>query len=319
MIEIRENIKDLSLIDIKLIDDDPIWNCRGKIGLADIDDLLDDIPKRGLMQPIVVRPMVNGDKQYRVIAGFRRLKALRTMDWEKAPCIVRECTDQDAVWMNFAENLKRKDLDFIQEGEGLYRVLNNFPMPIPELAERVGQSQRWVRLRLFAVNMPEEVKVYIRSGALSMEQVEFIFNKPTEAEQLKCVRQIKEAKERGMRILLGKPKRTLPVHVKVPQTREKMFLMIKHIIDALGTGNFGTRCLAWAANEIDDQELLGDLKHLCELDDIPYEPISKIQKKGIIEQFRRENPDEFIPKRKPIDFATVEIPMLKKEVLDATS
>ncbi len=102
------------LIDVKLIDDNPKHNCRGRITSQDVDFLARDISINGLLQPIVIRPIVEGNFKYRVVAGFSRFMALRVLRWKEIPAVIRECTDEEAAFINLSENLIRKDLNFMQ-------------------------------------------------------------------------------------------------------------------------------------------------------------------------------------------------------------
>lgn len=274
-------------IPINEIDDNHIFNCRGKITPHDVQFLIEDIAKRGLIQYPVVRPLVNGNFKYRVVAGFSRILALRVLRWKVISCMVRECTEEDASFLNLAENLTRKDLNFIQEAEAVRYIGCKYPnLTDEEIGQRLGQNRNWVKVRLFALNFPDEVKDVVAKGLMTYDQITYCFKLKTSNEQLIFARKIKEAKERGLRVKIAsvKPVVLRPIDTK---TRSEIFLMQDHIVASLRTHNFGTRCLAWAAGEISDFELFGDIANIAEAEDIPYFKPSKLFK-TLLEEVRNE-------------------------------
>lgn len=274
------------LLQASEIDDNPIYNCRGKITVLDVQFLAEDIAKAGLLQPIVVREIVKDNFKYRVVAGFSRFMALRTLRWKEIPCVIRNCTDEEAAFINLSENLIRKDLNFMQEAEAIRQITLKYPrFNDAQVAERLGQNRGWVQVRLFALQMPEEVKDVIARGYVTYDQIKTIYKMKTEKEQLVAIRKIKEARERGQKVKLifGKPKEYIG---KQPRTREEMFAMQDHIVKSLRTHSFGTRCLAWAASEIDDFELFGDIENIAQNEDIPYEKPKTLDTRGYVEKLR---------------------------------
>lgn len=272
-------------IPFHLIDDDPKYNCRGNINNADW--LAKDIAEKGLMQPIMVRPIVNGQYQYRVVAGFTRFMALRLLRWKEVPAVVRDCTDEEASFLNLTENLTRRDLGFMQEAEAVRKIIYTFPHLTDEkIADRVGQSAGWVKVRLYALQLPPEVREVIDLGFLTQEHILTIFKMKTKDEQLRAIRKIKEARERGIKGVKLHEKKPKLAQAKEPRSRTACFAMIAHIKESLLTYNFGTRCLAWAAGEISDFELFGDIKNIADNEEIPYTKPIKLDMRSEMEKIR---------------------------------
>ena len=258
------------LIPMSELDDNHEFNCRGKITILDVEHLAKDISVNGLLQPIVVRPMINGNFKYRVVAGFSRTMAMKLLRWKEVPCVIRECDDEYAAFMNLSENLIRKDLNFMQEARAVQQIGCKFPRLNDEMiGQRLGQNRNWVQVRLFALNMPEEVQDVIAKGFVTYDQIKYIHKMRTKEDQLIAIRKIKEARERGLKVKISRTQPLKPLGQN-SRSRGDIFLMQDHIVKSLKTNNFGTRCLAWAAGEITDFELFGDIANIADNEEIPY-------------------------------------------------
>jgi len=276
------------LIPVELIDDNPDFNCRGRITSLDVEFLAKDIAANGLMQPIVVRPLVNGKFQFRVVAGFSRKKALQVLRWKEIPCVVRECNDEVASFLNLSENLIRKDLNFMQEANAIQKIVCKYPsLNNEQIGFKLGQNRSWVDVRLYALQLPDEVQDVIARGYVTYDQIKAIHKMKTPQEQMVAIRKIKEARERGFKVKIIETKSREPLG-KESRKRHEIFAMIDHIKGGLGTFNFGTRCLAWAAGEIDDYELFGDIKNIADAEEIPYEKPTRLDLRSDLQKIRGE-------------------------------
>lgn len=280
------------IVPIEEIDDRPQWNCRGKITTMDVEFLLKDIPDKGLMFRPLCRKIDFEGYKYRVVAGFSRVYALKVLRWKEIPISVRDCNDEQAAFLNLSENLTRKDLHFMQEAEAVRNIGCRYPsLDDEEIGKRLGQNRQWVQVRLFALNFPEEVKDVIRRGWMTYDQIRHCHKLKTRQEQLFFVVKIKEARERGMKLDLGKAKsKKIDYAPLQTRTRVDIFAMQEHIVDALKTNNFGTRCLAWAAGEISDIDLFGDIANIADNEEIMYKiPHSLSTAKSVLDSIREES------------------------------
>lgn len=248
---------DIKVIEIPMSDIfyDEAFNCRGKIPIIDVVDLAKDIDAQGLMNPILVQPWQDG--KYRIVCGHRRYMAFRVLKRETIPAIIKENLDEKAaLTLNLCENLKRKDLNMLQEAEALARFINAGIGQF-EIAERVGMSRGWVQSRCELLTLPPEVQEAASAGFLTAQHVRELYNLPKE-EQFTFVRDLKERRLRGekQRIFVKRP---VVANKKRLRNKAEILDFMAEIQEAIGNGFF-TRVLAWAIGEISDLEVRQDLE-----------------------------------------------------------
>lgn len=132
----------------------------------DVDDLADlegSIRTLGVLQPIVVRPAVDG---WEVVAGRRRLAAARAAGLTEVPCVVRNLDDDGAADVALAENLHRRSLSPIEEGLA-YAKLRDRGLTQQEIADRVGRSQAHVSRILRVLELPAELREKVHRREMS--------------------------------------------------------------------------------------------------------------------------------------------------------
>ena len=121
-----------------------------------LDELMTSIMESGMLEPIVVRPIENG---YEVVAGNRRFEACRRLKFVTVPCHVVEVDDKAAYEVSLTENLQRKTLNPIEEGQAFKNYVDSHGYGcISELARRIGKSEPYVSRRIALLSLPEEVK-----------------------------------------------------------------------------------------------------------------------------------------------------------------
>lgn len=112
-------------------------------GKDDIEELMADISERGLLQPLLVRPVEGG--QYEVYAGRRRLEALKKLGRPTAPCVIQKGIDDMGVKINsLSENLHRRPLSQVEKFQALHEVLRG-DANIEEAARKAGVTKATVR------------------------------------------------------------------------------------------------------------------------------------------------------------------------------
>ncbi|WVM94461.1 ParB/RepB/Spo0J family partition protein [Halopseudomonas pachastrellae] len=94
---------------------------------------------RGVMQPIVVRPISEG--RYEIIAGERRWRASQLAGLDSIPAVIREVPDEAAIAMALIENIQREDLNPIEEAIALQRLQQEFELTQQQVADAVGKSR----------------------------------------------------------------------------------------------------------------------------------------------------------------------------------
>lgn len=264
---------EVSHLPVKVIYADPEFNCRGEIAAFDVIDLVKSIAKDGLQVPIKVRPRRPSDPQgydFIIISGHRRHRAYQVLKKETIPCIIQEGLDDfKARTLNAIENLKRKDLNLLQEAKTIQHFVEA-GWSRQQIAEEVGMSTAWVQIRAQLIKMPKEIQLAAAAGEINQNQVRDLYayrNSPSK--QLDIVRKLKEQKER----FEGKKteivvKRQKASNKKI-RKRSEIFEVIELIMETYGPC-FGTRALAWAAGEISDIEFHESFRVMCEAEGIHY-------------------------------------------------
>jgi ParB family transcriptional regulator, chromosome partitioning protein len=133
-------------------------------------DLADSIRAQGVVQPIVIRPILDsGDGvRFEIIAGERRWRAAQLAGLTKVPVIIRDVPDEAAVAMSLIENIQRENLNPLEEARALDRLTREFEMTHQQAAEAVGRSRAAVSNLLRLLELGDEVKVLVERRAIEM-------------------------------------------------------------------------------------------------------------------------------------------------------
>ncbi|KKK93582.1 hypothetical protein LCGC14_2691450 [marine sediment metagenome] len=276
------DVSNIVFLPVESIWADPNFNCRGHIAPIDVVDLSKDIESHGLQQPISVKPVTNDEKtksgcEYKVITGHRRHKAFQVLQRETIPCVVNTLIkDMDALVLNLTENLHRKDLNIMQEAKALERLkLAGFS--VPQVAVQLSKSTTWVHIRYLLLELPDVIKEAAAAGYINQVQIKELHSLGDYGKQIEAAKSIKQAKARGEKApRVTRPKRDM--FKRKPRDVDDLFYMQDHIQDAIGN-NFGTRCLAWAAGEINDLELYRDIQTIADKVGLTYEVPYKEEKR----------------------------------------
>ena len=130
-----------------------------------LESLADSIRENGLISPIAVRRLSNGS--YQIIAGERRWRACRMAGLSEVPVVVLEADEGRVLELALIENLQRRDLSPIEEGEAFRALMEDFGLTQEEVARRVGRSRPAVANALRLLALPLALKEQVNSGALS--------------------------------------------------------------------------------------------------------------------------------------------------------
>lgn len=133
-----------------------------------IKGLSESIKERGVVNPLLVRP-VDGEKDvYEIIAGERRWRAAQMAGLHEVPVIIRALSDREALEIGLIENVQRQDLSPLEEAEGYRRLMEEFHHSQDGLAKVVGKSRPHITNMLRLLTLPTAVKQMIDSGKLTM-------------------------------------------------------------------------------------------------------------------------------------------------------
>ncbi len=133
---------------------------------AALEALADSIKAQGIMQPILVRPLVGGD--YEIIAGERRWRAAKLAGLGKVPVLVRNVADHAALAMALIENIQRENLNPLEEALGLQRLIDEFTMTHQDAAEAVGRSRSAASNLLRLLKLAQPVQTLLLENKLDM-------------------------------------------------------------------------------------------------------------------------------------------------------
>ena len=159
--ENRSAFRDIPINEIKPNHYQP----RKEFSQEELKELADSIRTGGLLQPIAVRTIEGG---YELVAGERRLRAIKTLGWTTVPAIVKDYDDRTMLTMALIENLQRADLNPIEEAEGYARLASEFDLTQNEIADLVGKDRSTVANLQRVLQLPAPVRKMLETGALSL-------------------------------------------------------------------------------------------------------------------------------------------------------
>src|SRR3954447_10425357 len=128
-------------------------------------ELAESIRSRGVLQPVVVRPLAGGE--YELVAGERRLRAAEIAGLEAIPAVVRETDDWERLDLALAENMAREDLNAVEEARACAMLVEDLGLTKGEVGRRVGRSRVAISNLIRLLELPEEVLDLIEGGELS--------------------------------------------------------------------------------------------------------------------------------------------------------
>lgn len=138
---------------------------RKQFDEAALSELADSIAQHGVLQPLLVRPILGGG--YQLIAGERRWRASRIAGLTQVPVVIKELSDDEAAVISLIENLQREDLNPVEEAFGFASLIKDFNLTQEEAAKRVGKSRPVVANALRILKLPESVLDLVRENKLS--------------------------------------------------------------------------------------------------------------------------------------------------------
>jgi ParB family chromosome partitioning protein len=141
-------------------------NPRRSYDDADLADLAQSIREKGVVQPLIVRPLPGADV-YEIIAGERRWRAAQRAGLHEVPVIVRDATDKEALELALIENIQRADLNALEEALGYQQLMDEHQYTQVALAETIGKSRSHIANTMRLLKLPDEVKDLVRDGKLS--------------------------------------------------------------------------------------------------------------------------------------------------------
>ena len=153
-------------------------------------ELAASIAQRGVIQPVIVRPLQGG--RYQLVAGERRWRAAQKARVHEIPAIVRDLPEREVMAIALIENLQREDLNPIEEARAYNRLAEGEGLTQAEIAKLVDKSRSHVANLMRLLSLPEEVVTKVERGDLSMGHARALIGsaRATELAELACERQL---------------------------------------------------------------------------------------------------------------------------------
>ena len=159
-----------------------------------IKELAETLDKDGLLQPIVVRE--DGEDHYEIIAGERRYRAAKSLNWETIPAIVNNMNDDQAASLALIENLQREDLNPIDEAKAYTNLMKLNDLTQTALAKDMGKSQSYVANKLRLLKLDDDVQNALIEGKITARHGRALLNLSNDDQE----RVLKEIEDKGLNV-----------------------------------------------------------------------------------------------------------------------
>jgi ParB family chromosome partitioning protein len=170
-VQVRDGVREIEISRIKPNPSQP----RQQFTEAAIEELADSIAERGVLQPILVRPLVDG---FEIIAGERRWRAAQKARLHSIPALVRESDEATTAELALIENIQREDLNAIEEAEGYRQLIERHGHTQEGVAKIVHKSRSHVANLLRLLVLPDAVKQSLLKGDISMGHARAVATAP---------------------------------------------------------------------------------------------------------------------------------------------
>ena len=183
-----------------------------------LGELSDSIRQHGILQPLSVRRVGSA---YELIAGERRLRAAQAAGLTEVPCIIMSMDDTQSGLVALVENLQRQDLDFVEEAQGIAKLIQMQSLSQEQAARMLGKSQSAVANKLRLLRHSPEVLAAIREAGLTERHARALLKLPTEPEKMAAIATIRDLgmsvarTERYIEGLLTAQDKSAPVRVNL--------------------------------------------------------------------------------------------------------
>jgi ParB family transcriptional regulator, chromosome partitioning protein len=182
-----DSANELRFLPVDLLQRSP-YQPRRNFDPEHLRELADSIRAQGIVQPIIVRPLKQGER-FEIIAGERRWRAAQQAGLHEVPAIVRNINEQTAMCLALIENIQRQDLNAMEEARAMSRLMQEFEMTHEAVAAAVGRSRSTVTNLLRLLDLNEKVKAMLEAGELEMGHARTLLALP-DGEQLAVAQKV---------------------------------------------------------------------------------------------------------------------------------
>jgi ParB family chromosome partitioning protein len=186
---------------------------RKRFGEEELRELAASLRERGVLQPILARPVHGEANAFEIVAGERRWRAAQLANLHDVPVLVRDISDSESLELALIENIQRADLNAIEEANAYQELMDRYGYTQETISQHIGKSRSHVANTLRLLKLPESVKAYVWQGKLSAGHARTLIGHPDPeilakamVDELITVRQAEAVKKSGK-----KPVHKLPV------------------------------------------------------------------------------------------------------------
>jgi ParB family transcriptional regulator, chromosome partitioning protein len=240
---------------------------RSHMGQEALAELADSIRVRGVIQPILVRPV--GKDKYEILAGERRWRASQLAGLAEVPVVIREVADEAALGIGLIENIQREDLNAMEEAMGIQRLVEEFKLTHEDAAKAIGRSRSAVSNLLRLLELAKPVQQMVMEGNLEMGHARALLG-AGKAKQIELANQIAEKgasvrdAERMVRLATQAPAATRKISREDPDVRrlQDELAEVLGAAVAIKSGRKGKGVLSIGYGSLDQlEDLITRLKH----------------------------------------------------------
>src|SRR5271170_4388111 len=164
------------------------FQTRTRFDEQQLEELATSIAATGVVQPILVRPLPG--ERFQLIAGERRWLASQKAGKATIPAIVRTVSDEQAMEMTIVENLKRSDLNPMEQARAFDRLTRDFKMTQEQMAQRTGKNRTSIANFLRLLRLPAEIQGKVEAGELSFGHARALLALETSESMLKAAEKV---------------------------------------------------------------------------------------------------------------------------------
>lgn len=129
-----------------------------------LNELAESIKEKGVLQPLLVRPVKN---RYQLVAGERRFRAAHIAKLKEVPVIIKDLSDKDSMEIALIENLQREDLNAVEEAQGIKLLMDKYSLTQEEVAGKLSKSRPAVANSIRLLNLSDKILNQLKDGLLS--------------------------------------------------------------------------------------------------------------------------------------------------------
>lgn len=245
-----EAVEEVKEIPVELISPNP-YQPRTIFDDERIEELSQTIRTHGVIQPIVVRELENG--KYELIAGERRLRAVKKLNLPTIPAIVRSLNDAQAASIALIENLQREGLTAIEEAYAYQQLLQLHGLTQESLAQRLGKGQSTIANKLRLLNLPESVQHALMKRQITERHARALLSLPDAELQEKVLSEILQH-EWNVKQTEQRVKQYLDAQKQQPAKKSKRIAFSKDVRLALNTIRQSVKMITGSGMNIDARE-----------------------------------------------------------------